>query len=443
MGERKGVNKYYPPDYDPKKGGLNAYHGTHALRERARKLHEGILIIRFEMPYNIWCGGCGIHIGMGVRYNAQKRRMGNYYSTPIYKFRMKCHLCDQHFEIQTDPQNCDYKILSGARRKEERWDTEKAGNVQSTDRDVKEKLMTNAMYKLEHGTQDKSKARKKAPTLTRLEEMRDTWKDDFALNQIVRKKFRMEKKDIADQKSVDDGLKLKASLPDDLELVEERSEDRLLANKIKYGDDNLRPDLLVKQNTRKIKQSSIFGPTSNSKVELAKRLSGSTSGNRKRSSSESADLTVKSDALGIKLCKNMKDKRLSTSTPTENYPFDNKDLIVDFNCSTSSSSQHKRLDEPSARAASNECTEKPSTSSSATFVSISTNLDHRPFPDRNLEKSNQDKMTIPDTSATLTDIKIAENVRTFSKLEQESDENGLCTSSLSLVNYTSSCSDSE
>ena len=28
------------------KGSLNAYHGTHALRERARKIHEGIIIIR-------------------------------------------------------------------------------------------------------------------------------------------------------------------------------------------------------------------------------------------------------------------------------------------------------------------------------------------------------------------------------------------------------------
>ena len=65
MSERKVLNKYYPPDFDPKKhGNLNAYHGTHALRERARKLKtEGILIIRFEMPYNIWCDGCKAHIG--------------------------------------------------------------------------------------------------------------------------------------------------------------------------------------------------------------------------------------------------------------------------------------------------------------------------------------------------------------------------------------------
>lgn len=69
MGERKGQNKYYPPDYNPAVGGLNKFKGTHALRERARKLHMGILIIRFEMPYNIWCDGCNNHIGMGVRYS--------------------------------------------------------------------------------------------------------------------------------------------------------------------------------------------------------------------------------------------------------------------------------------------------------------------------------------------------------------------------------------
>jgi coiled-coil domain-containing protein 130 len=40
---------------------------------------------------------------MGVRYNAEKKKVGAYYSTPIYSFRCKCHLCDGWFEIQTDP----------------------------------------------------------------------------------------------------------------------------------------------------------------------------------------------------------------------------------------------------------------------------------------------------------------------------------------------------
>jgi len=32
--------------------------------------------------------------------------VGKYYSTPIFQFRMKCHLCDSHFEIRNDPKVC-------------------------------------------------------------------------------------------------------------------------------------------------------------------------------------------------------------------------------------------------------------------------------------------------------------------------------------------------
>lgn len=51
----------------------------------------------------IYSGTCNNHIGMGVRYNAEKKKIGAYYSTPIFSFRCKCHLCDGWFEIQTDP----------------------------------------------------------------------------------------------------------------------------------------------------------------------------------------------------------------------------------------------------------------------------------------------------------------------------------------------------
>ncbi|XP_065069394.1 coiled-coil domain-containing protein 130 homolog [Rhopilema esculentum] len=273
MGERKGTNKYYPPDFDPRKGSLNAYHGTHALRERARKIHEGIIIIRFEMPYNIWCNGCGNHIGMGVRYNAQKRKVGNYYTTPIYKFRMKCHLCDQHFEIQTDPKNCEYVILSGAKRKEERWDPAVTENIQTTDRDVKAKLVSDAMFKLEHTIEDKQKAKRSAPTLGKIREIRDVWEDDFAVNQALRKKFREEKKEINKQKSLDDEFKERNLLPSSVDLAEENEEDSRLAKRIRYGED-LRPDIRSKIRKKDIKESSIFESEVDSKGKLARRLAG-------------------------------------------------------------------------------------------------------------------------------------------------------------------------
>ncbi|XP_033710042.1 probable splicing factor YJU2B isoform X1 [Tursiops truncatus] len=233
MGERKGVNKYYPPDFNPTKhGSLNRYHNSHPLRERARKLSQGILIIRFEMPYNIWCDGCKNHIGMGVRYNAEKKKVGNYYTTPIYRFRMKCHLCVNYIEMQTDPANCDYVIVSGAQRKEERWDMADNEQVLTTEHEKKQKLETDAMFRLEHGEADRSTLKKALPTLSHIQEAQSAWKDDFALNSMLRKRFREKKKAMQEEEERDQALQAKASL--DIPLVPETEDDRRLAALLKF-----------------------------------------------------------------------------------------------------------------------------------------------------------------------------------------------------------------
>ncbi|KAF6305914.1 coiled-coil domain containing 130 [Rhinolophus ferrumequinum] len=233
MGERKGVNKYYPPDFNPEKhGSLNRYHHSHPLRERARKLSQGILIIRFEMPYNIWCDGCKNHIGMGVRYNAEKKKVGNYYTTPIYRFRMKCHLCVNYIEMQTDPANCDYVIVSGAQRKEERWDMADNEQVLTTEHEKKQKLETDAMFRLEHGEADRSTLKKALPTLSHIQEAQSAWKDDFALNSMLRKRFREKKKALQEEEERDQALQAKASLA--IPLVPETEDDRRLAALLKF-----------------------------------------------------------------------------------------------------------------------------------------------------------------------------------------------------------------
>ncbi|CAH1775350.1 unnamed protein product [Owenia fusiformis] len=258
MGERKGQNKYYPPDFDPAKHrSLDAYHGSHPLRERARKLKsQGILIIRFEMPYNIWCGGCNSHIGMGVRYNAEKSKVGNYYSTPIYKFRMKCHLCDNHFEIQTDPANCEYVILSGARRKEQRWDPAENEQIVTEDRNVIKKMVNDPMFKLEHGETDKVKHKKSLPNLGELASIQDQYRDDYMLNKLARNKFRGEKKALASKELADKVLLAKSSL--DITLVDETPEDRKLASLIKYSTVKSF-DEKQEENRKMIEKRPIFG----------------------------------------------------------------------------------------------------------------------------------------------------------------------------------------
>ncbi|CAD5111421.1 DgyrCDS730 [Dimorphilus gyrociliatus] len=263
MGERKGQNKYYPPDFDPAKHkSLDNYHGTHALRERARKLHQGIIIIRFEMPYNIWCDGCKNHIAMGVRYNAEKSKIGKYYTTPIYKFRMKCHLCDNHFEIKTDPAKHDYVITSGARREEQRWDPFENEQIVPEDKATHKKLETDAMFKLEHVFDDKTKKIEAAPGFSEIVDKRSEWKDDYSLNKMARNIFRTEKKKINDNNKADDNVRNRLCL--DINLMPENEEDVKLAGLIQYEQTDNEDNSQLKRKHEVINQS-IFSKKSGSK----------------------------------------------------------------------------------------------------------------------------------------------------------------------------------
>jgi coiled-coil domain-containing protein 130 len=93
------------------------FQGSHgALGKRANKLDQGILVIRFEMPFNVWCLGCNHLVGKGVRFNAEKKQIGMYHSTRIWSFKMRTPCCQTALEVHTDPKNAEYVIVSGARR---------------------------------------------------------------------------------------------------------------------------------------------------------------------------------------------------------------------------------------------------------------------------------------------------------------------------------------
>eukprot|EP01006_Ploeotia_vitrea_P066237 TRINITY_DN94587_c0_g1_i1.p2 TRINITY_DN94587_c0_g1~~TRINITY_DN94587_c0_g1_i1.p2 ORF type:complete len:341 (+),score=173.32 TRINITY_DN94587_c0_g1_i1:63-1085(+) len=171
MSDRKQINKYYPPDYDPSKGSLNTFVGQHPLRERANKLHLGILVVRFEMPYNVWCEHCNAHIGKGVRYNAQKRQIGTYYSTKVWEFSMPCHLCHGLLVVRTDPKNADYVMHAGVRRQAVADDAEEAGVLRFRDEDHRDKLQNDVMYRLEHRERDRTEAKKDEPRVLQLQRL--------------------------------------------------------------------------------------------------------------------------------------------------------------------------------------------------------------------------------------------------------------------------------
>ncbi|KAL1949807.1 hypothetical protein VTO73DRAFT_8688 [Trametes versicolor] len=227
----QGFNKYYPPDYDPEKhSSLNSYRGKHALGDRARKIDQGILITRFELPFNIWCGTCNNHIGMGVRYNAEKKKIGNYYSTPIYSFRCKCHLCDGWFEIHTDPQNTRYVVVSGARQKDEEWDPEENGGyaVHETDPD---KAPLDPLAALEKSTDAQNHMNNvQIPRVEALQNVSDHYgSDPYAHSLRVRKRFREQKKIDKAREAADAQIKSTYGLPEALPLVAEDEETRTKA----------------------------------------------------------------------------------------------------------------------------------------------------------------------------------------------------------------------
>ncbi|KAG2211846.1 hypothetical protein INT47_004533 [Mucor saturninus] len=231
-------NKYYAPDWTPEKGSINKFNGTHAYGARAKKIDQGILVVRFELPYNIWCLGCNNHVGQGVRYNAEKKTVGKYYSTPIIQFRMKCHLCDNYIEIQTDPKNSAYVVVSGAQKKMEEWKAEDTEVIQLQDPEVKEKLESDPMYRLEHGINDKKTIDKAAPHITQLQDLNQSqWSDPYLKSQQLRKQFRQVKK--KDKSEFEETEKVRDKHSLGIALLPESTSDVIGAKSVEYKTSHL------------------------------------------------------------------------------------------------------------------------------------------------------------------------------------------------------------
>lgn len=219
-------NFYYPPEFDPKKHKtLAKFTGQHPLRERAKKLDQGILVIRFEVPFNIWCTQCGLHIGKGVRFNAEKQQVGNYLSTKIWSFSMRHH-CGCKIVIQTDPKNAEYVITEGARKKEEDYSAEDAGVEELQGDEYKAQLAADPFFKLEHVEG------RKAARLTGLQELQELQRDaaerqadPYALNKELRARLRRAKKEDAHLEAERAAL----GLPDHIKLAPRSDEDAQLA----------------------------------------------------------------------------------------------------------------------------------------------------------------------------------------------------------------------
>lgn len=185
--------------------------------------------------------GCERHLARGVRFNAEKKEIGKYYSTPILSFRMKCPSCSTWIEIHTDPQNSEYLVVSGAKRKNEEYSAEEAGigGTRLTPEES-EKLVSNPFFKLEHETRDERRAKEQLPRLQSLQLAKDSnYKDDWKSSQILRKTFRERKKREDEEFKAEEAFK-KRSGGLEIKLCKEHEDDLKAAKDIDFSQETKR-----------------------------------------------------------------------------------------------------------------------------------------------------------------------------------------------------------
>lgn len=142
MSERKVLNKYIPPDFDPRKI---------PKREAPKPQHT----VRLMAPFSMRCNSCGEFIYKGRKFNARKETVPdeNYLGIKIYRFYIRCPTCAAEITYRTDPQRADYRCESGAKRNFEPWREEKEEEERAKTRRLLEEIH-NPMRASENKTWD-------------------------------------------------------------------------------------------------------------------------------------------------------------------------------------------------------------------------------------------------------------------------------------------------
>ncbi|EPX74862.1 splicing factor [Schizosaccharomyces octosporus yFS286] len=164
MSERKVLNKYIPPDYDPS-----------IPPPKKKKNHGpngGRTTVRLMLPFSMKCHTCGEYIYKGKKFNARKEKTGEkYFSIDILRFYIRCTRCAAEITFVTDPKHADYAAERGASRNFEPWREEKLQAYEESELNESGALPEeDEMEKLEQRTMDTKRQMQMSDALDDLRE---------------------------------------------------------------------------------------------------------------------------------------------------------------------------------------------------------------------------------------------------------------------------------
>ncbi|KAK5946274.1 Protein saf4 [Knufia obscura] len=228
------MGRYIPPELEGLKS-FNQASGKKPIKRSA----DGAQTVRFECPFAIWCTNCRPEqiIGQGVRFNAEKKKVGNYHSTPIWSFRIKHTLCGGWIEVQTDPKNTEYVVVSGGRRRDDGRDKVLEGEVLIGQSEAEKAVVQadGAFGSLEKKARDKEVADTQKVRVEELKKRSERdWADPYEMNKRIRREFRVGRRQRQDNEKTGEALQEKFGLG--MDMAAPAVEDGERAKLIDFGE---------------------------------------------------------------------------------------------------------------------------------------------------------------------------------------------------------------
>ncbi|KAK4975670.1 Protein saf4 [Elasticomyces elasticus] len=269
-----GMGRYVPPEHE---GSISANKlaGKHALGARARKIKDGILTVRFEMPFAVWCSHCPkpTIIGQGVRFNAEKKKVGKYHSTPVWAFRMKHAACGGCIEVRTDPKNTAYVVCEGGKKRDTGEDKVVSGDEgrELLTPEERERRREDAFAMLEGKQAEKELGKVNKVRIEELLDWRErSWQDPDERNRRLRGAFRIGRKSRKVEAERTERLQEKMCLG--MDLLPETEEDATRASLVEFGMGSNADGAALKATSRPLFQYSTQAISKTPSTTTPKRI---------------------------------------------------------------------------------------------------------------------------------------------------------------------------